>query len=180
MQVGDQPIAIWGFPGETGRMVKPLTLPAALLAALAFAVPASAQAPATDTTPAPVCTGTGENGTPTCTSGDQAIGDGQVITDPADQVDGPTVPDDGDRPADTPKQGEVHVLGGHATATSQPSRPAATQPAAAVSPQPTVAARPAAATSPKTLPFTGIDAGPLVAMGLALLGGGLLLRRRLI
>src|SRR4051812_17468774 len=100
MQVGDQPIAIWGFPGETGRMLKPLTLPAALLAALAFAVPASAQAPATDTPPAPVCPGTGENGTPPCTSGDQAIGDGQVITDPADQVDGPTVPDDGDRPAD--------------------------------------------------------------------------------
>ena len=188
MQVGDQPIAILGIPGETGRMLKPLTLPAALLAALAFAVPASAQAPSTDTTPAPVCTGTGENGTPTCTSGDQAnqgtqpIGGGQVITDPADQVDGPTVPSDGDHPADQPKQGEVHVLAGHATATSQPAPQATPQPVAAAS-RPAVGrgqpAEPVAATSPKTLPFTGIDAGPLVAMGLALLAGGLLLRRRL-
>ena len=168
MQVGDQTIAISEIPGETGRMLKPLTLPAALLAALAFAVPASAQAPSTDTTPAPVCSGTGEDGTPTCTSGDQTIGDGQVITDPADQVDGPTVPDDGDRPADTPKQGEVHVLAGHASATVQSS--------AVGSPQ---TAEPVASASPKMLPFTGVDAAPLVAMGLALLAGGLVLRRRL-
>jgi hypothetical protein len=182
MQVGDQLIAISGIPGETGPMLKPLALPAALLAALAFAVPASAQTPSTDATPAPVCTGAGENGTPTCTSGDQTIGGGQVITDPADQVDGPTVPDDGDRPADQPKQGEVHVLGGHATATSQPTPQATPQPVASTSrsavgsPQ---SAEPVAAASQKTLPFTGIDAGPLVALGLALLAGGLLLRRRL-
>jgi hypothetical protein len=187
MQVVDQTIAISGFRGETGRMLKPLTLPAAVLVALAFAVPASAQAPSTDTTPGPVCTGTGENGTPTCTSGDQAdqgtdtIGDGQTVTDPADQVDGPTVPDDGDRPpADTPKQGEVHVLAGHATASSGTTAPAATTPAASTSPS-AVGSRQSAESAPvKTLPFTGIDAGPLVAMGLALLGSGLLLRRRLL
>jgi LPXTG-motif cell wall-anchored protein len=39
------------------------------------------------------------------------------------------------------------------------------------------AARPAA--TPKTLPFTGVDPGPLVLMGALLLGSGLLLRRRL-
>jgi|tagenome__1003787_1003787.scaffolds.fasta_scaffold20987080_2 hypothetical protein len=185
MQVGDQPIAIWRIPGETGRMLKPLTLPAALLAALAFAVPASAQAPSTDTTPAPVCSGTGEDGTPTCTSGDQAdqgtqtIGDGQVVTDPADQVDGPTVPDDGDRPPDQPKQGEVHVLGDSATASSKPSAPAAASPVVSTS-QSAVGSRQSAepVNSAKTLPFTGIDAGPLVAIGLLLLGGGLLLQRR--
>jgi hypothetical protein len=185
MQVGDQPIAISGIPGETGRMLKALTLPAALLAALAFAVPASAQAPSTDTTPAPVCTGTGEDGTPTCTSGDQAVGGGQVITDPADQVDGPTVPDDGDGPADTPapKQGEVHVLGGHATATSQPAAQPAPPPVASTS-QSAVGSRqsaePAPSATPKTLPFTGVNAGPLVALGIAFLAGGLLLRRRLL
>jgi hypothetical protein len=184
MQVGDQTIANSGFPGETGRMLKPLTLPAAVLAALAFAVPASAQTtPSTDTMPGPVCTGVGENGTPTCTSGDQAdqgtqtIGDGQTVTDPADQVDGPTVPDDGDGPAasDTPKQGEVHVLGD--SASSGTSAPVVTSQPAARSPQP---AEPAASASPRTLPFTGIDAGLLAALGIALLAAGLLLRRRLL
>jgi hypothetical protein len=180
MQVRDQTIAILAIPGETGRMLKPLTLPAALLATLAFAVPASAQAPPTDTTPGPVCTGTGEDGTPTCTSGDQAIGGGQVITDPADQVDGPTVPSDGDAP--TQKQGEAHVLGGRASATSTPGAQAAPQPVASTSESAVgsrQSAEPVGSASPKTLPFTGVDAGPLVALGLLFLGGGVLLQRRL-
>jgi hypothetical protein len=160
-------------------MLKPLTFPAALLAALAIAAPASAQAPTTDTTQAPVCTGVGEDGSASCTQGDQApdqtIGDGQTITDPADQVDGPTVPSDGDGQdqADTPKQGESHVLGETATSSS----PSATPPPA---PSPQPVAQPAvAAPQAKTLPFTGVDALPLVEMGVALLLMGWLLRRRL-
>jgi hypothetical protein len=156
-------------------MLKALSPAAVLLALLALAGPAAAQDPATSTTPAPVCSGTGENDPGTCTSGDQApIGDGQVVTDPANQVDGPTAPDDGDRPpADPPKKGEQHVLG---TVTAS-SPPPATEPAAQAQ-APAPSARPAA-TAAKTLPFTGIDAGPLVLMGVLLLGSGLLLRRRL-
>jgi hypothetical protein len=160
-------------------MLKALPSVAAILAVLALAGPAAAQDPATSTTPAPVCSGVGETDPGTCTSAgsgdDQAIGGGQVITDPADQVDGPTVPDDGDGPASEPKQGEQHVLGNSATASSPKTSSAPTQAAA-----PAAAPRPAAATaSPETLPFTGIDAGPLVLMGVLLLGSGLLLRRRL-
>ena len=162
-------------------MLKSLSPIAAVLAVLALAGPAAAQDPATSTTPAPVCSGTGENDPGTCTSagsGDQTIGDGQVITDPADQIDGPTVPSDGDGPADEPKRGEQHVLGDSATASSDPA-PAAATPAPATRPASTTsgAARPAA--TPKTLPFTGVDPGPLVLMGALLLGSGLLLRRRL-
>jgi hypothetical protein len=148
-------------------MLKALSPAAVLFAMLALAGPAAAQAPATtDSTPAPVCTGTGEADPGTCTSaGDQTIGDGQVVTDPAAEVDGPTAPDDGDRPAAAaPKRGELHVLGNSASATSAPRA--------------TATARPAAAPSAKTLPFTGIDAGPLALMGVLMLGTGLLLRRR--
>jgi hypothetical protein len=161
-------------------MLKSLSPAAVLLAVLALAGPAAAQDPAVSTTPAPVCSGVGENDPGTCTSaGDQQIGDGQVVTDPADEVDGPTVPDDGDRPADEPKRGEQHVLGDSASASSDPAPAAASAPAPAARPASTTsAARPAAA-SPETLPFTGVDAGPLVLMGALLLGAGLLLRRRL-
>ena len=151
-------------------MLKALPPAAVLLAVLAFAGPAAAQDPATDTTPAPVCSGTGEADPGTCTSaGDQQIGDGQVVTDPASQVDGPTAPDDGDRPVAQPRQGEQHVLGGAATSSSPAP---ATHPVAATSAQP-------AATARKTLPFTGVDARPLALMGAALLLTGWLLRRRL-
>jgi hypothetical protein len=157
-------------------MLRALSPAAVLLAVLAIAGPASAQAPDTGITPAPVCSGVGENDPGTCTSagsGDQTIGQGQVITDPADQVDGPTVPDDGDAPAtdSEPKQGEQHVLG---TTASSPAPAAAPAPAATQAP----ATHPVAATSQKTLPFTGVNAGPLVLMGMLLLGSGLLLRRR--
>jgi hypothetical protein len=162
-------------------MLKALSPAAVLLAVLALAGPAAAQDPATDTTPAPVCTGVGETDPGTCTSagqtGDQTVGSGQVITDPAAQVDGPTAPDDGDRPADQPKKGEQHVLGDSATASSpKPSSVPTSASAPTAAPQPAAAA----AASPKTLPFTGIDAGPLVLMGVLMLGSGLLLRRRLL
>jgi hypothetical protein len=161
-------------------MLKALSPVAVLLAALALAGPAAAQDPATDTTPAPVCSGTGETDPGTCTSagttGDQTVGNGQVVTDPANQVDGPTAPDDGDRPAAEPKKGEQHVLGNSATASS----PTKTSSAPSAAATPAAASQPAAAAaSPQTLPFTGIDAGPLVLMGSLLLGSGLLLRRRL-
>jgi hypothetical protein len=152
-------------------MLKALSPAAVLLAMLALAGPAAAQDPATNTTPAPVCTGTGEGDPGTCSSGggaDQQIGDGQVVTDPAAEVDGPTMPDDGDRPADKPKRGEQHVLGEVATASS----PAPVAQPATSSPAP-------AATAVKTLPFTGVDARPLALMGVALLLTGWLLRRRL-
>jgi hypothetical protein len=149
-------------------MLRALSPAAILLAVLALAGPAAAQDPAAGTTPAPVCSGVGENDPGTCTSGDQAIGQGQVVTDPADQVDGPTAPDDGDGP---PKQGEQHVL---STSATSPAAAASTTPAPAPPTSAPAVARPA-----KTLPFTGVNAGPLVLMGVLLLGSGLLLRRRL-
>src|SRR3954464_15531943 len=128
-------------------MLKALSPLAVLLAALALAGPAAAQDPVTDTTPAPVCSGTGETDPGTCTSaGDQQIGDGQVITDPADEVDGPTGPDDGDGPtSDEPKQGEQHGLGEAATSSSP--APAAPRPAALPAP-----AAPAPRRSPRRGP----------------------------
>jgi hypothetical protein len=160
-------------------MLKAFPPAAVLLAVLALAGPAAAQDPATSSTPAPVCTGVGESDPGTCASaGDQTIGDGQVITDPAAQVDGPTAPDDGDHPADQPKRGEQHVLGDSASASSDPA-PAPAPAAAAHTPASASPPAAATATSPKTLPFTGIDAGPLALMGVLMLGSGLLLRRRL-
>src|SRR4051794_29378189 len=160
VQLADQRIALSAVCPQTASMLKALSPAAVLLAVLAFAGPAAAQDPATDTTPAPVCTGVGEDGVPTCTSGDsadQTIGGGQVTTDPPDQAEGPTAPDDGAGPGAEPKTGEQHVLGEVATAGSPP--PAAARPAT-VNP---------AAAGPKTLPFTGVDAGPLVLMGAVLL-----------
>jgi hypothetical protein len=170
LQVADQRIAKSPIWAQTAPMLRALSPAAILLAVLALAGPASAQAPDTSTTPAPVCSGVGESDPGTCSSaGDQTIGPGQVVTDPADQVDGPTVPDDGDAPAadSEPKQGEQHVLG---TTASSPA-PVAAPPAPAT--------RPVATTGQKTLPFTGVNAGPLVLTGLLLLGSGMLLRRRL-
>src|SRR3954462_775717 len=154
-------------------MLKALSPLAVILAALALAGPAAAQDPATDTTPAPVCSGIGETDPGTCTSaGDQQIGDGQVVTDPADQIDGPTARDDGDRPAE-PKQGEQHVLGESATASSP--APAAAAPVATSTAQ----AQPTAATIPKTPPFTGVYARQLILTVTALMLLSWLIRRRL-
>jgi hypothetical protein len=178
--VADQWIAQSPIYPQTASMLKALSPVAVLLAALALAGPAAAQDPVTDTTPAPVCTGTSETDPGTCTSagqtGDQTVGNGQVVTDPANQVDGPTAPSDGDGASAEPKKGEQHVLGNSATASS----PTKTSSAPTHTAAPAATPQPAAATtSPKTLPFTGIDAGPLVLMGTLLLGSGLMLRRRL-
>jgi hypothetical protein len=99
---------------------------------------------------------------------DATVGPGQVVTDPSAETE-PAAPvagdgaEDPDAPAtDAPapppdasgRRGEVHVLGTHAHSTV-PATPAAASPTAA-----------------GTLPFTGIDAGALLLMGLALLAGG--------
>jgi hypothetical protein len=106
----------------------------------------------------------------------QVVGEGQVITDMATEVEPPPGEDDGTdippvddgTPAPEPepdasgRRGEIHVL----DARSSTSSPAAAPSAAAVSRR------------PATLPFTGVDALPLTLIGLALLASGLLLRRR--
>jgi hypothetical protein len=118
-----------------------------------------------------------------------AVGEGQVITDiatetepPPGEDDGTDIPpvDDGTPAAEPPepdasgRRGEVHVLDS-ATESDAPATPA---PAPSTSPPATAAASPAAAparpvaASAKNLPFTGVDAGPLVLIGLALLGAG--------
>jgi hypothetical protein len=163
---------------------------ATLAAALAFAVPASAQG----TGPvipdeAPVCTGVGDTIT-SCSNAGEApedpaatVGSGQVITDPADEIEGPKVDDDAATPQPQ-ERGELHVLPAAAQESSAPA--AAPVQAATTSPVSTgpreddVAAARAASTGSagaKTLPFTGVDAGPLALIGAMLLAAGLGLRR---
>jgi hypothetical protein len=153
-------------------------LPTAL-AVLAFAAPAWASGE-------PVCFGTNDAGMPVAcpdTSSGQTVGDGDVITDPADEVEQP-----GER-------GEIHVLAetrGSTVATSHAtdkgSGSAAAQPAASSTPAPASASsQPAAAVKTvarhrrhngaRELPFTGIDAWMLALGGLILLEAGLRLRR---
>ena len=169
-------------------------LPAALAtlaAALVFAAPASAQG----TGPvvpdeAPVCTGVGDTVT-SCSNAGEApedpaatVGSGQVITDPADEIDGPKVEDDSGT-AQPQERGELHVLPAAAQESSAPT--AAPAPAATTTTSPVggpreddVAAARAASTGTagaKTLPFTGVDAGPLALIGAMLLAAGLGLRR---
>ena len=176
---------------------------ATVLAALAVAAPAAAQTPTVavpDT--APVCIGVGDQTISCSSGGDQTdpatdpgtVGDGQVISDPSDQIEG------GPR-SGGPKRGELHVLGDNsnsATAssgqgeTAPPASASATvpaeQPAQATAGSASTAAAPdpvrerAAATrsaNPKELPFTGINGGLLALCGVALLAGGLALRRSL-
>jgi hypothetical protein len=106
---------------------------------------------------------------------EQVVGPGQVVTDPASETEDPAA-DEGEDPADDtgeeeeadapaaseepaapsgPKRGEIHVLG----ARDASSETASTESAA------------------RELPFTGVDAGPLFAIGIVLLGAGLALRR---
>lgn len=120
------------------------------------------------------------------------VGDPVVVTEPAAELedvsadelrDGETAeedaPDDGPAPTG-PKRGEIHVLGTDAVSSdSAPSpSPRATAPQAATS-QAAATPRAAPARSAETLPFTGINAAHLAAIGCALLGSGLLLTRRL-
>ena len=105
------------------------------------------------------------------------VGAGQVVTDQAAQTETETdsgVPyaDDG-QPAPEPapdasgRRGEIHVLDA-TTSSRAPSKAAVPAPARAAA-APAQQARPAATT---TLPFTGIDAGALALIGLALLAAG--------
>jgi hypothetical protein len=120
---------------------------------------------------------------PALAADDGTVGSGQVVTDPTaetepapdaeesqdpEESEDPDAPvaDDGEATETEPpppdasgQRGEVHVLGTQAHSTTP--APAAASP------------RPAAA---KTLPFTGVDAGALLLVGLALLacGSGLL------
>jgi hypothetical protein len=133
-----------------------------LLASLLFAAPAMAQDPQGAT-----------------------VGQGQVITDlttevepPAGEDDATDIPpvDDGTpapapQPDATGRRGEIHVLN---STSSESSPPPATAPVSAPAPTPvsTAAAPARPAGAAKTLPFTGIDAGPLALIGLALLAAG--------
>jgi hypothetical protein len=149
------------------------TLLAALAAALAIAAPAYAQEPI-------VCEGVGES-TTSCSTGDETVapeetvGEGQVITEPADEVD-PKEEDDEFEAG--PKRGELHVLGGAANASS--GRSAAAQQsselrtATATAPEATGTRR---AAGGETLPFTGVNGAYLALAGMALLATGFGLRR---
>jgi hypothetical protein len=103
------------------------------------------------------------------------VGEGLVITDPAAATETapPPVADSGAEQPDAPpadagdpgpppppdasgRRGELHVLTTRATSSSAPTaRPAATPTARAA-----------------TLPFTGVDAGAVALVGLALLAAG--------
>jgi hypothetical protein len=134
-----------------------MRLLAVLIASLVFAAPAMAQ-------------------------DDPTVGQGQVITDMATETEPPPGEDDGTdippvddgTPAPEPepdasgRRGEIHVLD---SATSSKSPTTAAPATAAASPVRT-AARPQAGAGARALPFTGIDAGPLALIGLALLGAG--------
>jgi hypothetical protein len=164
-----------------GRMRLIATPLAALLAALAFAVPAFAD-------------------------GAAPIGGPQVITDPSGELDPATgVDPDLDGDADAPPApvvtdgretrgtvtSEPVDLPAHATgsgggnrhdtpSTASSSVPAPSAPAPTPSPAAAATSVPARATKQReTLPFTGVNAGALALIGLALLGTGLAARRQL-
>lgn len=125
------------------------------------------------------------------------VGQGQVITDIATEVEPPPGEDDGTdippavddgtpapepEPDATGRRGEIHVLDS-ATSSSPAPSPSPTAAVAPPSPSPAAVtpepAAPRGATA-KTLPFTGVDPTPLALAGLALLAAGLLLRRQLV
>jgi hypothetical protein len=172
--MADQRIAFSRAWPQTARMLR--SLAAAIAATLLLAAPALAQ------DPAPTCTGSGDV-TVGCDSG-PTVGDPDVITDPADEVDepssGPVEPED--------PRAEQHVLGDSAEASSDEDTAAGTQDAGSepsAAPQsaadssspgaPAAQATPGSGTS-GTLPFTGVDAWLLALAGSALLAAGLRLR----
>jgi hypothetical protein len=167
--MADQRIAFWRRCPQTARMLR--SLAAAIAATLLLAAPALAQ------DPAPVCTGAGDT-TTDCTSG-PGVGEPDVITDPADEVDepssGPVEPED--------PRAEQHVLGDSATqssgesdgaGTTAGSAPAATPPVPA--PAAALAAPAQAAPARGQLPFTGVNAWLVALAGSLLLAAGLRLR----
>jgi hypothetical protein len=115
------------------------------------------------------------------------VGEGQVITDIATEVEPPPGEDDGTdippvddgTPAPEPepdasgRRGEVHVLDS-ATSSSPTTAATTPTPSPAAVPAPARAAatpaRPIA--SGKTLPFTGVNAGVLALIGGAMLAAG--------
>ena len=162
---------------------------AVVAAALCVAAPASAQV-AGPVIPdeAPVCTGVGDTVT-SCSNAGEApedpgatVGSGQVITDPADEIEGPKVDDDATTPQPQ-ERGELHVLPAAAQESSAPAaapaQTSATSPVTGPREDDAAAARAASTgtAGAKTLPFTGVDAGPLALLGAMLLAAGLGLRR---
>ena len=156
------------------------TLLAALAATLCLAGPAYAQQ-GTLVIPdeAPVCTGVGDT-TTGCTSDGtdpaaETVGQGQVITDPAAEIE-----DVDASVRSAPKRGSMEVEGGTtASSGAEPESsavaPAADAPAVAAPAQVTTAAPSSPAA--KTLPFTGVDAGPLALIGALMLLAGIALSR---
>jgi hypothetical protein len=148
-----------------------------IVTSLTIAAPALAQS-----APEPICLGTNDIGDPVACPQDSGgtVGDGQVITDPADEVD---QSDNG------PMRGEVHVLSDTRSsnvASHQPApRAVAPQPAPAASyDTPVLTKTQTLASHPKRrphgkheLPFTGVDVWMLVLGGLFLLEAGIRLRR---
>lgn len=160
------------------------TLLALIAASLCLAAPASAQQ-GTLVVPdeAPVCTGTGDTTTACTTDGsdptpEQTIGESQVITDPADEIEDVDASVEG-----APKRGMMEIEGGTSASSSSDSESAPAVTPVAVSDEAAVIAPADAAQgtvtgpSPETLPFTGIDAGPLALIGALMLLTGLALRR---
>jgi hypothetical protein len=113
---------------------------------------------------------------------DATVGPGQVITDPSAETEPPPEPPvaaDGQVSADPPppdasgRRGEVHVLDSASTSSAPSATPAAPARAAVTPARAATAGRP---TATGTLPFTGVNAGALALIGVALLacGSGLL------
>jgi hypothetical protein len=120
---------------------------------------------------APVCTGVGEEVVDCGTSEEPTVGDPDVITDPADEVDEPIDP-----------RSEQHVLGDSAEATHESEQTADRRPqtAGTAAPAPATSstvARAAPATAGERLPFTGVDAWVLALVGSLLLAAGLRARQ---
>jgi hypothetical protein len=163
-------------PAFTSRLLAVAV--AALVAVLAPAAPALAQTADPGTQPGTTAVQVDGVEPPD----DGTVGPGQVITEPAEEVQPAAGGDDASGPEDVPlaadgdavdpspdppKRGELHVLGTGASS----SNPA---PVAAAS---TSAPRAAASAGPATLPFTGVNAGLLALAGATLLAAGLLVRR---
>ena len=156
------------------------TLLAVMAAALCFAAPAAAQQ-GTLVVPdeAPVCTGTGDTTTACTTDGSDptpdTVGAGQVITDPASEIE-----DVDSSVENAPKRGAMAIDDGASASSSVGPESAPVAPVAdtAAAPAQTTTATPSSPAA-KTLPFTGVDAGPLALMGALMLLSGLALRRRL-